>query len=58
MAYAVGVLMVAAGVFLAVDVGWALVAAGVGLIVGAVFMYDVSEPSDAVVTRMSEEDSW
>lgn len=56
IAYAVGVALVAVGVYLAVGLGWGLVAAGVGVLVAAVWLYDVAEPADAIVTRMGEED--
>ena len=54
--YFAGVAMVAVGVFLAIGLGWALVVAGVGVVVAAVWLYDVAEPADAIVTRMGEED--
>jgi 4-hydroxybenzoate polyprenyltransferase len=55
VAYAVGVVLVAVGVFLAVSLGWALVVAGLGVAVAAVWLYDVSEPVDAVITRQEED---
>jgi hypothetical protein len=56
VAYAVGVVLVAVGLFLAIGLGWALVVAGAGVVVAAVWLYDVAEPADAIVTRMGEED--
>ena len=54
--YFAGVAMVAVGVFLAIGLGWALVVAGVGVVVAAVWLYDVAEPADAIVTRADGED--
>lgn len=42
--YFTGLLMVAAGVGLALTLGWGLVAAGAGLIAYVVLLYDVDEP--------------
>jgi hypothetical protein len=42
--YFLGVLLVAAGLGLALAPGWGLVAAGVGLIAYMVLLYDVDEP--------------
>jgi glucose dehydrogenase len=55
VAYVVGVVLVAVGVFLALGLGWALVVAGLGVAVAAVWLYDVSEPVDAVITRQEED---
>ena len=56
LAYVAGVALVAVGVFLAISLGWALIVAGGGVIVASVWLYDVAEPADAIVTRMGEED--
>lgn len=42
--YFVGVLLIAAGMGLALEFGWGLVAAGIGLIAYAVLLYDVDDP--------------
>jgi hypothetical protein len=42
--YFLGVLLVAAGVGLALCPGWGLVAAGAGLIAYMIVLYDVDEP--------------
>jgi hypothetical protein len=42
--YFLGVLLLAAGVGLAIAVGWGLVAAGAGLIAYFTLLYDVDEP--------------
>lgn len=49
--YFAGLLLIGAGLYLALGLGWALVAFGLGTAVAFVWLYDVSEPSDAVVTR-------
>jgi hypothetical protein len=56
LGYFTGVVIVAVGVFLALGLGWALVAAGVGTAAAFVFLYDVSEPSDATVIRQGGDD--
>lgn len=50
--YFAGVLLVAAGLFLTFGSGWALIAAGVGLVVYVVLLYDVDEPADPSVPDM------
>lgn len=42
--YFLGLALVAAGIGLALAVGWGLVAAGAGLIAYVVLLYDVDEP--------------
>lgn len=42
--YFAGVLLIAVGIGLVLDLGWGLVAAGVGLIAYTVLLYDVDEP--------------
>lgn len=42
--YFAGVLLIAVGIGLVLGLGWALVAAGVGLIAYMVLLYDVDEP--------------
>lgn len=42
--YFVGVLLVAAGLGLALGLGWGLVAAGLGLVAYMVLLYDVDDP--------------
>jgi hypothetical protein len=54
LGYFLGVAMIAAGVYLALGLGWALVVAGACVAAAFVWLYDVSEPADAVVTRMDE----
>lgn len=49
--YFTGLLLIGAGLFLSLGIGWALVALGVGTAAAFVWLYDVSEPSDEVVTR-------
>lgn len=47
--YAVGVLLIAAGVFLLHGAGWALIVAGLGFALYAVVLYDVDEPEPAAL---------
>lgn len=42
--YFAGLLLLAAGLFLTLGLGWALAAAGVGVIAYTVLLYDVDEP--------------
>jgi hypothetical protein len=49
--YFAGVLLIAVGVYLALGLGWGFVALGAGVAAAFVWLYDVAEPSDAVVTR-------
>jgi hypothetical protein len=44
LGYFLGVLLVAAGLGLALGPGWGLVAAGIGLIAYMIVLYDVDEP--------------
>lgn len=46
LGYFAGVVMVAAGLYLALGVGWALVVAGAGVAAAFVWLYDVSEPTE------------
>jgi hypothetical protein len=55
LGYFAGVVVVAVGVFLALGLGWALMAAGAGVVAAFVWLYDVSEPVDSTVIRQSEE---
>lgn len=48
LGFFVGVLLVAAGLCLTIGVGWALVAAGLGTVAAFVWLYDVSEPEQAL----------
>lgn len=52
--YFAGVLLVAAGIYLAIGLGWGLVALGLGTAAASVWLYDVSDPVDAVVTRQDD----
>lgn len=52
--YFTGVLLIAVGVYLALGLGWGLVALGLGASAAAVWLYDVSEPTDAVATRQDD----
>ena len=52
--YFTGVLLIAIGVYLTLGLGWGLVAAGLGTAAAFVWLYDVSEPADAVVTRQDD----
>lgn len=56
LGYFAGVVLVAVGLYLAVGLGWALVVAGSGTAAAFVWLYDVSERVDAVVTRQGEGD--
>jgi hypothetical protein len=55
--YFAGVLLVAAGFYLAIGLGWGLVALGLMTAAAFVWLYDVSDPADAVVTRQ-DDGSW
>lgn len=44
LGYFAGVLLIAAGLGLALGLGWGLIAAGVGLVAYMVLLYDVDEP--------------
>jgi hypothetical protein len=44
LGYLFGLILVSVGLFLALGLGWALVAAGVGVCAGFVWLYDVGEP--------------
>jgi hypothetical protein len=57
LGYFLGVLLVAGGLYLALGLGWALVALGAGVTAAFVWLYDVSEPSEAVVNR-TDEGGW
>ncbi len=52
--YFTGVLLVAVGIYLALGLGWGLVALGLGIAAASVWLYDVAEPADAVITRQDE----
>ena len=52
--YFAGILLIAVGVYLALGLGWGLVAAGLGTAAAFVWLYDVSDPVDAVVTRQDD----
>lgn len=53
--YFAGVLLVATGIYLAIGLGWALVALGIGTAAAFVWLYDVAEPIEQVQTR---EEIW
>lgn len=53
--YFAGVLLVAAGIYLAMGLGWGLVALGLGTAAAFVWLYDVAEPTEQVQTR---EEIW
>lgn len=55
--YFAGILLLAVGVYLALGLGWALVALGLGTAAAFVWLYDVSESVDAVATR-TDEGGW
>lgn len=57
LGYFAGILLVAVGVYLTLGLGWALVALGLGVAAAFVWLYDVSDPVDAVVTR-TDEGGW
>jgi hypothetical protein len=44
LGYFLGLVLGSAGLYLALGLGWALVAAGAGVCAGFVWLYDVSEP--------------
>lgn len=54
--YLVGLAAIAAGLYLALGLGWALVAAGFGLCAAFVWLYDVSEPEPTKPTGPTEGD--
>ena len=53
--YFTGVLLVAAGICLAIGLGWGLVALGLGTSAAFVWLYDVAEATEQVQTR---EEIW
>lgn len=53
--YFAGVLLVAVGVYLAIGLGWGLVALGLMTAAAFVWLYDVAEPTEQVQTR---EEIW
>lgn len=53
--YFAGVLLVATGIYLAIGLGWGLVALGIGTAAAFVWLYDVAEPIEQVQTR---EEIW
>jgi hypothetical protein len=54
--YFAGILLIAVGIYLALGLGWALVALGLGVAAAFVWLYDVSE-AEPVVTR-TDEGGW
>ena len=52
--YFTGILLIAVGIYLALGLGWGLVALGLGIAAASVWLYDVAEPADAVITRQDE----
>jgi CBS-domain-containing membrane protein len=52
--YFLGILLVACGMYFALGLGWALVAAGLGTSAAFVWLYDVSEAPDPTATREGE----
>lgn len=52
--YFLGILLIAGGVYFALGLGWALVAAGLGTSAAFVWLYDVSEAPDPTVMRQRE----
>lgn len=53
--YFAGVLLVAVGVYLAIGLGWGLVALGLMTAAAFVWLYDVAEPTEQVQAR---EEIW
>lgn len=53
--YFTGILLVAVGIYLALGLGWALVALGLGTAAAFVWLYDVGEPVEQIQTR---EEIW
>lgn len=53
--YFAGVLLVATGIYLAIGLGWGLVALGLMTAAAFVWLYDVAEPTEQVQTR---EEIW
>lgn len=53
--YFAGILLVAVGVYLAIGLGWGLVALGMAIAAASVWLYDVAEPVEQVQTR---EEIW
>lgn len=54
--YFAGIALIAVGIFLAVGIGWGLVAFGLGTSAAFVWLYDVTEPSEQIQTR--DEGTW
>lgn len=53
--YFAGFLLTAVGIYLALGLGWGLVALGLGTAAAFVWLYDVAEPAEQVQTR---EEIW
>ncbi len=56
LGYFTGVVLIAAGMYLALSLGWAVVVFGLGVAAAFVWLYDVSEPPDPADIRQRGED--
>lgn len=54
LGYFAGILLIGCGMYFALGLGWALVAAGLGTSAAFVWLYDVSEAPDPTVVRQRE----
>lgn len=58
LGYFLGVLLVAAGLYLAVGMGWALIVAGAATAAAFVWLYDVAEPPKEAPMRHRVGGDW